>query len=165
MSCEELKRLSKSELLKTFNKEIKAAEDFIKEEMENRKKEWERYEELFISYIRYSFLSQMMRAVERNGDHEKAIKISKQLEELKRTFRERFGLTLKELKAALNSDPLKDLNNLRNLINKYKRRYDEMVYEGYGTVQKVTEEFLIEAIANIRRTVMKIRGSQDTAPS
>jgi len=106
-----------------------------------------------------------MRAVERNGDHEKAIKISKQLEELKRTFRERFGLTLKELKAALNSDPLKDLNNLRNLINKYKRRYDEMVYEGYGTVQKVTEEFLIEAIANIRRTVMKIRGSQDTAPS
>jgi hypothetical protein len=40
-----------------------------------------------------------------------------------------------------------------------------MVYEGYGTVQKVTEEFLIEAIANIRRAVMKIRGSQDTAPS
>ena len=131
--------ISRSELLKIFSDEVKLAEDFVREEMKKVAK-------ITILNERIKFLKLKRREAKRSGDIEKTIKIGVELRKLRNKLE---GRELDVKKSEL-------LGRLQDLINEYKGRYEEMVYEGFGTTQKVTDDFLIGAIASIRKAIADV---------
>jgi hypothetical protein len=135
---EQLRKMSRSELLRIFNDEIKLAEDFINEEAKKSA-------ETCALLLKLKLLKSKLRDARRSRDIETAMKISGQLREMRR-----------EIKGKRIRCDLEALNRLSNLVNEYKVRLEAMTHDGFGTTQKVND-FLIEAIAGIRKAMSEVK--------
>ena len=134
-----MRKTSRSEFLRIFNDEIKLAEDFINEEAKKSA-------ETCALLLKLKLLESKLRDARRSGDIETAMKISEQLREMRR-----------EIKGKRIRCDLEALKRLSNLVNEYKVRYEAMAHDGFGTTQKVTDDFLIEAIAGIRKAMSEVK--------
>jgi|GEM_PF-3940024 len=123
---DDLRHMSKEELLRTFKNEVilKPHEKLL-------------LDELAKYYAGILGLKVRLRFERSKGNRNRVRVLEDRLKSKEEQFKPYFDL-------------MESLIDLEKRVREFRNKFDDLVYEGFGTTQLVTKEFLIKAITEVR---------------